>query len=44
MQNGASVWDAAKFLGMTPQMVERVYGHHSPEFLRSAAAALGRRR
>lgn len=43
MQRGVSVWDTAKFLGMTPQMVERVYGHHSPEFLRGAAMAFGHR-
>jgi integrase len=32
----------AKFLGNSKEMVERVYGHHSPEWLRLAANALSR--
>ncbi|MBB2157243.1 site-specific integrase [Gluconacetobacter diazotrophicus] len=30
----------AKYLGNSVEMVERVYGHHSPDWLRKAAAAL----
>jgi integrase len=40
MQKGVRLWDAAGFLGMTPETLERVYGHHHPDFLRSAAEAL----
>jgi integrase len=32
MQNGANVWDAAGFLGMSPEVLARVYGHHHPDF------------
>lgn len=35
-----SVWDASGFLGMSRETLERVYGHHHPDFLRSAARAL----
>jgi integrase len=32
MQKGANVWDAAGYLGMSPEVLERVYGHHHPDF------------
>ncbi len=32
--------DIARYLGNTEKMVEQVYGHHSPEFLAGAAAAI----
>ena len=32
MQQGADVWAAAGFLGMSPEVLERVYGHHHPDF------------
>lgn len=32
MQSGADIWAAAGFLGMSPEVLERVYGHHHPDF------------
>jgi integrase len=43
MQNGADLWDAANFLGMTVEMLQRVYGHHHPKHNDSAVAAIGKR-
>ena len=43
MQNGADRWQAAGFLGMSVEMLEKVYGHHHPDFLQNAVAAIGRR-
>lgn len=40
MQRGVSPWEAAGYLGMSTEMIERVYGHHSPEHLRKAAEAI----
>jgi integrase len=37
MQRGSDVWEAAGWLGMSPELLERVYGHHSPEFQRDVA-------
>lgn len=37
MQNGVPIWTAAGFLGMSPEMVERTYGHHHPDYLAEAA-------
>ena len=37
MQNGVNVWDAAGWLGMSPELLERVYGHHHPDFQRDVA-------
>ena len=37
MQAGAGVWELAGFLGMTPETLEKVYGHHHPDFQLSAA-------
>lgn len=33
LQAGVSIYDVARLLGDTVATVERVYGHHSPEFL-----------
>jgi integrase len=41
MQAGVDKWEAAGFLGMSVEMLDRVYGHHHPDHLRSAARALG---
>lgn len=41
VQDGVPLWDVAGMLGNTTAMVEEVYGHHSPDHLRRAAAALG---
>ena len=41
MQRGVPMWEAAGFLGMSRETLERVYGHHHPDFLRGAAEALG---
>jgi len=40
MQAGVESWQAAGFLGMTVEMLERTYGHHSPTFQRDASEAL----
>lgn len=40
IQHGVPFGDVAAFLGNTEAMVERVYGHHSPDWLAHAAAAL----
>jgi integrase len=33
MQAGVSLWEAAGYLGMTVEVLERVYGHHHPEHM-----------
>jgi integrase len=40
MQRGADPWKAAGFLGMSVEVLLDTYGHHHPEFLRDAAAAI----
>ena len=42
MQRGADLWQAAGFLGMTVQMLEKVYGHHRPDFQEEVAGTLDR--
>ena len=39
MQQGVAMWEAAGFLGMTQETLEKVYGHHHPDYLRNAARA-----
>jgi integrase len=41
MQRGVSIWQAAGYLGMSPETLARVYGHHSPDHLKGAANAIG---
>lgn len=40
MQHGADLWDAAGYLGMSVQMLERTYGHHHPDHQASAIEAV----
>lgn len=40
LQQGASIWDAAGFFATSPETIERVYGHHSPDFQASAVRAI----
>ncbi len=42
MQSGLAIVDAAAMLGMTIRTLEKHYGHHHPDFQKSAAAAMGR--
>jgi len=37
MQKGIDVWQAAGHLGMSPEVLERNYGKHHPDFQREAA-------
>jgi integrase len=39
MQRGVDAWEAAKYLGMTVETLERVYGHHHPDYLKQAKNA-----
>lgn len=41
MQSGVDKWEAAGFLGMSVETLERVYGHHHPLHLKQAAMAIG---
>ena len=43
MQKGADKWAAAGFFGLSLDMLERVYGHHHPDYMRSAVEAMERR-
>ena len=43
MQNGADKWAASGFFGLSLDMLERVYGHHHPDYLKSAVEAISRR-
>jgi integrase len=40
MQRGVPIWQAAGYLGMSVEIIERTYGHHHPEYLRAAAEAI----
>lgn len=39
MQAGVPIFEAAGYLGMTPETLERVYAHQTPDFQNAAAAA-----
>jgi integrase len=43
MQAGVDKWKAAGFLAMTMETLERVYGHHHPDYQDEASDAIGRR-
>ncbi len=39
MQKGVDIWQVAGYVGMTAQVLERVYGHHAPDWMEDAANA-----
>jgi integrase len=43
MQQGTDPWQASGFLSMSMETLQRVYGHHHPDFQREAAENIGRR-
>lgn len=43
MQNGVELWEASGYFGMSIKTLMDVYGHHHPDHLRGAAAAMGNR-
>jgi integrase len=42
MQAGVDRWQAAGYLGMSVDTLERVYGHHHPDHLQDAVRAIGK--
>jgi integrase len=42
MMAGSDLWEAAGYLGMTVQTLERVYGHHRPQHLSGAKNAFAK--
>jgi integrase len=43
MQRGVPIWEAAGFLGMSPEVLQDTYGHHHPDYLHGAAAAIAQK-
>ncbi len=43
MQAGVDTWEASGFLGMSLKILERVYGHHHPDFQKAAADKIARK-
>jgi integrase len=39
METGGDIWEASGYLGMTPEMLTRTYGHHRPDHQESARRA-----
>jgi len=39
MQRGVDIWEASGYLDMTVETLQRVYGHHHPDYLKGAAEA-----
>jgi integrase len=40
VQRGVPLWEVAGFVGATVDTIERVYGHHAPDYLDRARRAL----
>jgi integrase len=43
MQTGTDLWEAAGFLSMSIETLQRVYAHHHPNYQRQAADNIGKR-
>lgn len=44
MQQGVDLWTAAGYLGMTVEVLERIYGHHHPDHLAEAVEGITQKR
>jgi integrase len=44
MQHGVSTWETAGYLGRSEQILRDTYGHHHPDFMRTAATRIGQKR
>lgn len=42
LQKGASIWETGGYFSTSPETINRVYGHHSPDFQKGAIDALNR--
>ena len=42
LQRGVSTWDAAGFFSTSQETIEKVYGHHAPDYMQSARDAMDR--
>jgi hypothetical protein len=43
MQRTVPIWEAGEFLGMSLEVMQQIYGHHHPDHLQGAAAAIGQK-
>ncbi|MCI5042999.1 MAG: integrase [Donghicola eburneus] len=43
LQRGATSWDAAGYFSTSQETIQRVYGHHSPDWQSSAVSAMNRK-
>ena len=43
MQRGVPILEAAGFLGTSPEVLQDTYGHHHPDYMKGAAAAIGQK-
>lgn len=43
MQSGVDLWEASGYLGMSVEMLQKVYGHHHPQHMRAAAQGITKR-
>lgn len=43
MQRGVPAWEAAGYLSMSEDVLRRVYGHHSPDYMSGAREAMERK-
>jgi integrase len=43
MQRGTDIWEAAGYLGMTTDTLEKTYGHHHPDYQSQAAENITRK-
>jgi integrase len=40
VQKGVSLWEVSGYVGVSTDTIERVYGHHAPDYLENARKAM----
>lgn len=43
MQSGVDLWEASGYLGMSVETLQKVYGHHHPQYMSGAAKGITKR-
>lgn len=43
LQRGASIWDVSGMFSVSIETIQQVYGHHSPDWQKSAVEAMSRK-
>ncbi len=42
LQKGVGIWEVSGYVGTSPEMIQKTYGHHAPEYMQEAVKSFSR--